>query len=145
MLSDRAPGLLETLFGEDARRLWERIDANERAQLVREQAQQLADGTEAGPDFLIHMAVWAAVMLLVGVAVWSWSGLTLAVVATFAGSIAIELAQGEYSDTRAVQQSDVVANGLGVAIGASIAALLYLAWSTLGVSFDALFRRRPAR
>lgn len=141
MLSDRAPGVLETVFGEDAQRLWERVDASERAQALQEQAPQLAERADAGPDFLIHVAVWAVVMLLIALAVWSWSGLTLAAVATFAGSVAVELAQGRYSDTRAVQEGDVLANGLGVAAGAAVAALLYMAWSALGVSLGALFRR----
>lgn len=140
MLSDRAPGALQSVFGDDVENLWERIDASERAQAIQSQTQ-LVDGTEAGPDFVVHMAVWSVVMLMVAVAAWSWEGLIIGVIATFAGSVVIELAQGEYTDTRSVQAVDVLANALGVATGASVAALLYVVWSAVGISLGALFRR----
>jgi hypothetical protein len=125
MLSDRAPGVLRRLFGEDVRRLWDRIDASQRAQFVSE-----AD--LPGPDFVIHVVVWAVIVALVGMAIWTWRGLTATAVGSFAGSVVIELAQGRYSDTRSVELSDVVANGVGVAIGTGAVALMYLAWSAVG-------------
>ena len=59
--------------------------------------------------------MWALAVGLVGLAVWSWIGLLIGAVAVFAGSIVVEAAQGRYSDTRAVEASDVRANLTGVA------------------------------
>lgn len=134
MLSDRAPGVLRSVFGAGVRRLWDRIDASQRAQFVNE-----ADLPE--PDFVIHVIVWAVVLMLVAMAIWTWRGLTLAVVGVFACSVAIELAQARYSDTRSVELDDVVGNGLGVALGAVAVGLMYLAWSALAVFFNASSER----
>jgi VanZ family protein len=133
MLSDRAPSVLRRLFGEDARRLWDRIDASERAQFVNQ-----AGVPEA--DFVIHVMVWAVIVLLVAMAIWTWRGLTAVVAGVSASSVIIEVAQGRYSDTRSVELDDLVANGVGVAIGACAAALMYLAWSGLASSVNARYR-----
>jgi len=122
MVSDRAPGVLRRLFGADVRRLWDRIDASERAQFVN-------DARLPEADFVIHVIVWAVVVMLVAMAIWTWRGLTAAVAGVFACSVIIELAQGQYSDTRAVELDDIVANGAGVAIGTGAVALMYLAWN----------------
>lgn len=124
MLSDRAPGLLSDLFGEDVRRLWGRIDASQRTRV-------LDDAELPETDFVIHVIVWAVVVTLAATSIWTWAGLILAAVGGFTGSVALELAQGRFSDTRSVELDDVVANATGVAIGAGVAALMYLAWSAL--------------
>lgn len=125
MISDRAPSVLRRLFGEDVRRLWDRIDASERAQFVNE-----ADLPEA--DFVVHVVVWAVTVMLVAMAIWTWRGLSVAVGGVFASSVIIELAQGRFSDTRSVSLDDVVANGVGVVLGACAVALMYLGWNGLG-------------
>ena len=124
MISDRAPRELRRLFGADVRRLWDRIDAGERVQFVNEAHLPQA-------DFVIHVMVWAVIVMLVAVAIWTWRGLTISVAGVFACSVIIELAQGRYSDTRSVELDDIVANGAGVAIGTCAVALMYLAWNGL--------------
>ena len=133
MISDRAPRALRDLFGERVRRLWDRIDASERAQFVHE-----ARLPEA--DFVIHVIVWAVIVMLVAMAVWTWRGLTLAVAGAFACSVIIELAQGRYSDTRSVELDDIVANGAGVAIGTCAVALMYLVWNGLASCVKARYQ-----
>ena len=52
LLSDRAPGVLRSLFGDRARRLWERIDTGNRV--------ELASGPDiTQPDFMVHVALWS--------------------------------------------------------------------------------------
>jgi hypothetical protein len=133
MLSDRAPGALRRVGGDFMRRLFERIDAGDRASAV------LADPRLPQSDAIVHVAVWAIAVVLVGLAVWSWIGLLIGAVAVFAGSMIVESAQGRYTDTRAVEASDVRANLTGVLLGTAFVALSYLAYSALA----ALFRVRP--
>lgn len=134
MISDRAPRVLRRLFGEDVRRLWDRIDASERAQFVNE-------ANLPGADFVVHVVVWAVTVMLVAMAIWTWRGLTVAVGGVFASSVIIELAQGRFSDTRSVSLDDVVANGAGVALGACAVALMYLAWNGLAWFINTTFSR----
>jgi hypothetical protein len=120
MLADRAPGLLRDVFGDAAERLSERIDASARL-----------PSTERLPesDFLVHIGLWSLAAVLVGWTVWSWRGLLLGSLALLAGSMFVEAAQGIYTDTRAVEASDVAGNALGVVLGAAAAASCYLLWS----------------
>lgn len=129
MVSDRAPGVLRRVFGDSARRLFERIDAGARVSSVA------SDPRVPESDALVHIAVWALAVVLVGVAVWTWAGLVIGGVAVFACSLFVEVSQGRLSDTRAVEASDAAANGLGVAIGSSAVAGCYLAWSALALLF----------
>jgi hypothetical protein len=129
MLSDRAPGALRRVGGDFARRLFERIDASDRA------AELLADPRRPESDALVHFAVWAVAVVLVGWAVWTWIGLVIGAVAVFAASLIVEAAQGRYSDTRAVEASDVRANLAGVAAGVVVVAASYLAYSALSALF----------
>ena len=62
----------------------------------------------------MHIGIWAVAVILVGLAVWSWRGLALSALVVFASSIAIELGQGPFSDTRSVESDDVLANAVGV-------------------------------
>jgi len=134
LLSDRAPGLLQMTFGDRARDLWARIDAVERV--------GLPPGTEVPPtDFLAHVAIWAVVATLIGLAVWTWRGLAIAVVGLAGASLALELAQGRYATARTVQAEDALANLIGVSIGVAAAALCYIAWSAGAAAARAL--RRP--
>lgn len=124
LLSDRAPGALRSIFGERARRLWERIDASERVDLP-------AGSELPATDFLVHIAIWAVVTTLVGLAIWSWRGLALAAAGLAAASVLLELAQGRYAETRAVEARDAFANLLGISAGLVAVALCYLIWSGL--------------
>ncbi len=135
LLSDRAPGLVRMVFGDRARDLWLRIDAAERVNLP-------PDAQVPSTDFIAHVAIWAVVASLIGLAIWTWRGLALGVVALSAASLLLELAQGRYATTRTVQASDAVANLIGVALGAVVAAACYIAWSGAAALVRSL---RPAR
>ncbi|MEP6299553.1 MAG: hypothetical protein ABJ382_19690 [Ilumatobacter sp.] len=124
MLSDRAPGLMERIFGDFAVRLSDRLNRSDRI-------GSLTEGRDPGNDAIVHVGVWAVAMTLVGLAVWRWAPLIIAAMATFAGSILVEVGQGRYSSTRAVEMGDVFANGVGVALGVCACAACYLAWSSL--------------
>lgn len=126
MLSDRAPGVIRYVLGDDTRRLWDRIDASGRASFATE-------GELPPPDFLAHVVVWAVVTALAGLAVWTWRGLAVTAGGVLAGSIAVEFAQGWLSSTRSVEFDDVVANSVGVALGACSAGLVFAAWSVLSL------------
>lgn len=137
LLSDRAPGLLEMAFGDRARQLWERIDAAERVGLR-------PDADVPPTDFLAHVAIWAVVATLFGLAVWSWRGLVGSAVVLGGASLLVELAQGRYSTARTVQADDAVANVIGVAMGVVAAAACYLAWSLAAGVVRAARRPRAA-
>ncbi|BAN00399.1 hypothetical protein [Ilumatobacter coccineus] len=124
LLSDRAPGALSSMFGDRARRLWERIDASERVDLP-------PDSELPATDFLVHMSIWIVVTVLVGLAIWSWRGLALAAITLAVASVALELAQGRYADTRVVEARDAVANLLGIGVGLAVVVGCYLAWSAV--------------
>ena len=135
LLSDRAPGVLTTLFGDHARQLWERIDATERI--------ALPSTSEIPPtDFVAHVAIWVVVTTLIGLAVWTWRGLAVGVVALSGVSLLLERAQGRYASTRTVQVDDAVANLVGVGIGTAAVGVCYVAW-TAGASLARAVRRPP--
>ena len=133
MLSDRAPGALRRIGGDFARRLFDRIDANP--------ADVLADPRLPESDSIVHIAVWAMAIVLVGWAVWTWIGLAIGAVAVFAASLVVEAAQGRWSDTRAVEISDVRANAVGVLVGAVVVAMCYIAYSAIAGLFRVTSRR----
>lgn len=122
LLSDRAPGALESIFGERARRLWERIDASGRVDLPQERDLPPA-------DFFVHVGIWAVMATLIGLTIWSWRGLLIGAVLLVISSVTLELAQGRYSTTRQVEFRDGVANVGGIVCGLVVAAASYLAWS----------------
>lgn len=124
LLSDRAPGVVRMVFGDRVRRLWERIDASERVDLPA--ASELPS-----PDFVIHVGIWAVVAGLVGLTVWTWRGLALSALVLAALSALLELAQGRYATTRAVEASDAVGNLVGIGLGTVAAAACYVVWSAL--------------
>lgn len=137
MLSDRAPGLLREVFGDRARRLWNRIDASEPAHAVTQ-------GDLPEPDFVVHVVVWCVVVMLVAMAIWTWRGLVGAAIGVFAASVVLEAAQARFSTTRSVQRNDVVANGLGVAAGTCAVALILLAWTAIARWAGGRRAARPA-
>lgn len=133
MISDRAPALLVDVFGDTVRQLWDRVDASQRARSVTE-------APLPGKDFVVHVAVWASITGLVALAIWTWRGLVAAIFGVFGLSVVIELAQGRVSSTRSVESADVVANGVGVAVGATSAAVVLVGWSLIASGIDALRR-----
>jgi hypothetical protein len=135
MLSDRAPGLMRRIGGDFVRRLFARIDAGDRA------SQVLNDPRIPESDAIVHIAVWALAIGLVGLAVWSWRGLVLGAAAVFAASLVVEAAQGRWSDTRAVEASDVRANAAGIVLGTIAVGLCYVAYSALSGIFRLTWRR----
>ena len=137
LLSDRAPGLLQLAFGERAHRLWERIDAAERVGFR-------PDADVPPTDFLAHVAIWAVVAALFGLAVWSWRGLVGTAVLLAGTSLLVELAQGRYATLRTVQADDAVANVIGVSFGVLTAAACYAVWSLVAGVVRAVRRPRAA-
>lgn len=118
MLSDRAPGL--------SQRLSDRIDApGSRVGRVA----SLVPLSQSDTD--IHIVAWAALMVAAGVVVWSWRALPLVAGGMFALSLLVEVAQELFTATRGFEISDVVANAIGVAIGAGLMVVLHLVWTAL--------------
>jgi hypothetical protein len=115
LLSDRAPGVIESVS--------ERVDAQleERAPEARRAARDAVAGTRAEEsDVLAHIGLWAAATVLVGLATWSWPSLAVAVVLLVGGSTALELVQEELAPTRITERSDLVANAAGIALGVAL-------------------------
>ncbi len=102
-LSDRAPGLL--------RRLSARIDAGS------SRTAQIASEARPRSDFEIHLLVWAAVTVFVGLAMWSSRSLLASAIAVLVLSVAVETAQELLTDTRKFEIADLVANVFGVSAG----------------------------
>lgn len=135
MLSDRAPGFLRRVFGDAIVRLSDRTDAD-----ARISSEQLPES-----DVVVHIVVWAAAMVLVGLTLWTWRGLILASLVLLATSALVEMAQGVYSSSRAVERSDVVANSIGVGLGTLVAAAAYLLWSIAAAMLRPMSRRQLPR
>lgn len=110
LLSDRAPGLMRRVLGGAAERLWARIDAAGAPTTIGQEAR-------ARPDFVVHVVVWAIVTLLVALTVWTVRGALLAMAAALAAGVALELLQGAWTHSRAVEFVDVVGNATGVLVG----------------------------
>lgn len=129
MLSDRAPGAMRSIFGDSVRRLSERLDRGGRVSALA------ADGQLPEGDAIVHIAVWAVAIGLVGLAVWTWIGLVAGAAVVFACSLVVEYLQGRLTDTRAVERSDIAANAAGIMVGAAAVAVCYLVWSGLAIVF----------
>jgi hypothetical protein len=125
LLSDRAPRILRSLFGDLVRRITERLDADGRAGAA-------LGARDIGGDSIVHFGLWAVAMLVVGLAVWSWAGLIVASITVAGTSLVLEVAQGRYSSSRAVEATDAAFNLLGVAVGAGVAAAVYVTVDGLG-------------
>lgn len=123
MLSDRAPRVSRRLGGELMVRLSERLDSGGRA------GRFIDDPRLPASDALVHIGVWGVAMLFVGLAVWSWRGLMIGAGAVFMLSAVIEVGQQRFTRTRTFELGDIVANGIGVALGTVVAAVGYGLWS----------------
>ena len=132
MISDRAPSVTRRLFGDFAQRLAERLDSTGTV------------GTDQlpGGDAIVHIGVWGVATALVALTVWRWWALIPIGGIVFASSLLVEFAQGRYSSSRAVEFSDVLANGVGVTCGLGLAALCMLAWSAVSRLVRETRRRR---
>jgi len=133
LLSDRAPGLF--------RRLSARIDAGvSRAAGATGVDVPGRDVRVPRSDFDVHVLIWAVAALLVGLAAWSWLSLFVASATVFGSSVAIELAQRTYSNSRTVQFEDVVANAVGVLAGTCAVAAFALVWMAMSGARSVLRR-----
>lgn len=132
MLSDRAPGVL----GEVSEQVAVRVDAR-----VPEARESLSDAVAstyaAEKDVQAHLALWATVTFLLGLVSWSWRSLAAITALLLAGATALELMQERLAPTRITEQSDLVANAVGIAIG-----LLAVVVVTTAMSLPSRIRRR---
>lgn len=132
MISDRAPSASRLLFGDFARRLSDRLDASGRVDTARLPAN----------DAIVHIGVWAIAAFLVALTLWRWWGLAVVAAGVFGVSVIVEFAQGRYSSTRAIESSDIAANGVGVAIGTAAAFACMLLWAAVSAVIRGIRRRR---
>ena len=107
MLSDRAPGLLRRLSDR-----LERVDARP-GDVAR--AAGLPDAA-----FAVHIGVWGLAGLVVVLASWSWRSLVVGLVVALVASGAVELAQEAFTEQRAAQWRDMLANAIGLGLGAAV-------------------------
>ena len=133
MISVRAPGITRRVFGGFAQRLSDRLDAS----------TAIDTDDLPGNDAIVHIGVWAIATLLLALTIWRWTALVPVAIGVFTASVFVEIGQGRYSSSRAVETSDLVANAVGVAAGAGGAVACMAAWST--VSRVAGGRSRPRR
>ncbi len=132
MLSDRAPGALQ--------RLSRRLDASERVDV-----RALGEATPPS-DTLVHVIAWAVVMVLVGLATWSWRSLVAGGVGVAVLSVLVEVAQGPLTATRNTELSDIAANLAGITAGLLVVITWSLSWSLLaGRREQADTTRAPVR
>ncbi len=124
LLSDRAPGLF--------RRLSARVDAGV-SRAAGATGVDVPGGSVRVPqsDFDVHVLIWGAAALLIGLAMWSWASLLLGSATLFGSSVVLELAQRTYSSSRTVQFADIVANAVGVIAGTCVVAGFALAWAAV--------------
>lgn len=107
MLADRAPGLLRRL--------------SDRLEVVDPRPGQVVRATGI-PDaaFAVHVGVWGAAGLVVVLLSWSWRSLVLGLLAALVASGLVEVAQELLTDQRAAQWRDVLANAVGLGLGAAL-------------------------
>ena len=135
MLSDRAPGALRRIGGDFVRRLFDRIDASDRPPRCSPiRACPRATPSSTSPCGRSPSG-WSGWPCGRGV------GLVIGAVAVFAASLVVEAAQGRWSDTRAVEASDVRANAVGVVVGTVAVGVCYVAYSAIGGLFRVTSRR----
>ena len=121
LLSDRAPGLLG--------RISARIDAGvSRAAGATGLEAPGGDVRVPRSDFDLHVALWAVVAVLVGLASWSWLSLLVANTLVFSASLALELSQPFFTASRTVQREDLLGNAVGVLLGTGAAVGFALLW-----------------
>lgn len=103
LMSDRAPGLLE--------RISRRVDAGS------SRAARLAAETRPQSDFEIHIIIWAAITVVVGLTMWSNRSVLASAIVVLMASVAAERAQDALTLAREMQIRDVVGNTIGVLAG----------------------------
>lgn len=119
MLSARAPGVV----GEVTERLSDRIRAE--APDAGTRARQTLDRTGIEEkDTLAHIGLWGAATILVGLTMWSWRSLVVAVVVLAVGSTALELVQEMVTPSRISEWRDVGANLVGIGVGVAVVVAL---------------------
>lgn len=91
-------------------------------------------------DTWAHIGLWASATVLVGLATWSWRSLVVAVVLLVGASTGLELVQDQVAPTRIYERSDLVANGLGIALGLAVVLVV-----STGSGIPARLRRLSAR
>lgn len=135
LLSARAPGVFDDVSDGISARL------DQRAPEARDAAERAVrrTGVEES-DALAHIGLWAAAMLLAGLATWSWASLAAMVLVLLAGSTGLELVQERLSPTRITEWSDLVANAVGVCIGLALVVVI-----TIVGGLPAHARRRKLR
>lgn len=131
MISDRAPAAAKRLAGDFPQRLSDRLDAS----------RSVDTGQLPGNDAIVHIGVWAVATLLIVLTFWRWWSLVPLAAAMFVTSVAVEVGQGRYSTSRAVERSDIVANGVGVSIGAAAAAACMFVWAVVSASTRGIRRQ----
>lgn len=119
LLSARAPGVFDDVSDGFSARL------DQRAPEARDAAERAVDraGVEES-DALAHIGLWAAAMLLAGLATWSWGSLAATVLVLFAGSTGLELVQERLSPTRTTERSDLITNAVGIGIGLALVVVI---------------------
>ena len=127
LLSDRAPGLFDKVSM--------RIDAG---------VSRAANATGVVPaarlpqsDFDVHLLIWAAAALLLGLAAWSWVALALAGGSVFALSVVMEVAQQTFTVSRTLQREDIAGNAVGVLCGVGAVAGFAVAWRMVSTRLSA--------
>lgn len=118
LVSARAPGVVDDVSDRVSTRLDQRAPG---AHEAAERALQRTGVEES--DALAHIGLWAGAMLLVGLATWSWGSLAAMALVVFAVSTGLELGQERLSPTRVTEQSDLVANAVGIGIGLALVVL----------------------
>lgn len=135
LLSDRAPGILGSVTREVTAQL------DRAAPEARTSVNEAVAGTRVEErDVQGHILLWSAVTVLVGLASWSWRSLIAATALVVVASTGLELVQEELAPSRITERSDLLANGLGIALGFAIVLLV-----TTGSGIPARLRRRARR
>ena len=119
LLSARAPEAFEDVSDRVETRLDDR--APEASDAARRAVERT--GVEES-DAIVHIGLWSGAMLLAGLATWSWTSLTAAMLLLLAGSTGLELFQERLAPTRTTEWSDVVANTVGIGIGLAVVLVL---------------------
>ena len=80
-------------------------------------------------DVAMHLMVFSAAALLVGLLCWSWPSFVAGQIAIFAGGLAIEVLQPMFTSSRDNETHDMAANILGQALGMGLALVAIFGWS----------------
>lgn len=118
LLSARAPGIFDDVSDRVSTRLESRAPEAREAREAAERAVQRTGVEES--DAVAHIGLWFGVMVLAGLATWSWTSLTVATLVVLGASTGLELVQERLSPTRVTEWSDAVANAVGIGVGLAL-------------------------